>query len=112
MKNGFTATGIVLVLLLFGLIASIASLPITTRSEVDIIVEDKERVRKGTIDKYLIFTDKGTFENSDCLLLGKFDSSDMYNDLKKTKKYRAKVYGLRIPIFSMYKNIYEIEEIE
>jgi hypothetical protein len=39
----------------------------------------------------------------------KFNSSDIYNQLEKGKKYRIKVYGFRIPFLSWYKNIIEVK---
>ena len=101
--------GVIGLILLASLVP--ATFPLFTKSEVTITVENKENIKSGDIGKYLIFTDIETFENSDCLLLGKFDSSDMYNDIKEGKKYKAKVYGFRIPFLSMYRNIYEIEEV-
>lgn len=88
-----------------------------TRS-VHALVQDKERVcgsHTDSVDKstkvtcqYLIFTDKGTFENTDSLLRGKFNSSDVYGRIQKGQQYDFTVQGFRQPIFSMYPNIIEV----
>lgn len=80
--------------------------------EVTATVEDKERVCSGSGDsqscKYLIFTDQGTFENTDSLLTGKFDSSDVYGRIKEGRTYTFKVAGYRQGFLSMYPNIIEV----
>ncbi len=70
-----------------------------------------ERVNNKESSKYLIFTEKETFENTDTLLFTKFDSSDLYGKLIAGKTYRLRVYGFRIPLFSMYRNIVEVTEV-
>ena len=73
-------------------------------------VEDKNITHTDNDSKYLIFTDKEVFEETDEWLKGKFNSSDMYNQLKVGNTYRVKVIGFRIPFLSMYRNIIEVEE--
>lgn len=97
----------VLVCIVGSIISSIAAFN-HTRS-VHVIVQDKERVCNADRScKYLIFTDKGTFENTDSLLRGKFDSSDVYGRIQKGQRYDFTVQGFRQPIFSMYPNIIEV----
>jgi hypothetical protein len=55
-----------------------------------------------------LFTEGEVFENSDCFIRGKFDSSDFYNQLKDLGTFDVKTYGYRVPLLSMYKNVYEI----
>lgn len=79
--------------------------------EVTATVEDKERVCSGSNDcKYLIFTDEGTFENTDTLLQGKFDSSDVYGRIKVGETYTFEVAGFRQGFLSMYPNILSVSE--
>jgi hypothetical protein len=85
-----------------------------TKDTVTFTVEDKERITEstgegGTSSKYLIFTDKETFENTDTMLHGKFNSSDVYGRLKEGKTYTCEVYGIRSGLFSMYRNIVSCE---
>ena len=89
---------------LYGLLA-----PFTTRSDVLATVTDKERVTSSdgkTVDsKYLIFTDKEVFEDTDSFILFKFNSSDIYGKIMKDRTYKFKVYGFRVPFFSWYRNV-------
>ncbi len=80
-------------------------------------VVDKEVNRSGSDSKYLIFTETTdgqvrVFENTDSMLKGKFNSSDMYAAIKEGETYTFTVYGYRIPILSMYENIITFKECE
>lgn len=86
-----------------------------------ITVTNKERIVKENKDSfssnYLIFGDDENgkslvFENSDCLIRGKWDSSNIYGQLKEGYKYEITVVGYRIPLFSTYQNIIKIKEIQ
>lgn len=94
-------------------------------TEYIIKVTDKERVTSvsGSGDsthaesKYLIWgQDKNkeeyVFENTDSLFRTKFDSSAIYGKLKKGKTYKITAVGYRVPLFSLYKNIIKVEEVE
>ena len=78
-------------------------------------VVDKQVKRYGKSDKYLIYTklqDGKTrvFENTDSILEGKVNSSDLWADIEKGKTYELKTYGWRVPLLSSYENIIGIEE--
>ena len=80
-----------------------------TKQEINCYVKNKERiVTKSGSSKYLIFCKNKVLENTDSLLYWKWNSSDMYNNLDKGKNYKLAVYGLRIPILSMYQNVIKI----
>lgn len=90
-------------------------IPIAERASettVTFTVEDKAIKRYSDDDKYLVYTDNGTYEITDSLAYWRWDSSDLYGKIKVGKTYEAKVYGWRIPIFSSYKNIVSVEEVE
>lgn len=75
-------------------------------------IEDKDRIVDTTTEKgskYLIYTDVEVLENTDTWYYIKYNSSDVYNDLKIGKCYDLKVYGMRIPFLSWYKNIVKIK---
>lgn len=82
-----------------------------------ITVTDKERVNaNNAVSKYLIFGtdengDNKVFENTDSFLRFKFNSSDIYGEMEVGKTYEITVIGYRVPFFSAYENIIEIEEI-
>lgn len=109
-----SGAGILLVIVLFagcGLFMSLG-----TEDDVTITVTRLERVTDRASDgstdsKYLVFTKSETFENTDAPLHGKFNSSDLYARLEEGKTYRCKVNGLRVPLFSTYRNLLECEPV-
>lgn len=68
-------------------------------------VQEKERVVTSDSSKYLVFTENEVFENVDSLMKFKFNSSDVYGDLKVGESYTYEVCGWRIPFLSWYRNI-------
>lgn len=81
-----------------------------TKETVTITVTDKAVKRYDESDKYIIYTDNETFEITDKLLLGRFNSSDDYGRLKVGETYTVTVNGWRVPFLSWYRNIIEINE--
>ena len=83
-----------------------------TQKTVEFTVNHKERTG-GDNGKYLVFTnEEGVFENSDSIFYFKFDSSDVYNQLREGGRYRCDVYGWRFGFLSWYPNIKECETLE
>lgn len=85
-----------------------------------VTVTDKERVTQKSgeeyTSKYLIFCDGENgeslvFENTDTIFHLKFNSSNIYGQLKEEKRYEITVVGVRIPFLSTYQNIIRIKEI-
>ena len=81
---------------------------------VTTVINDKERVCDSNTDgamdcKYLIFTDAGTFELTDSLIIGRFNSSDVYGRIKPGSEYVITYYGWRQGLFSMYPNIKDLQ---
>ena len=90
-------------------------------TEYTITVTDKERIYEGSGDtsssKYLVFGDDDSgnslvFENTDCFIRGKWNSSNIQGQLKEGNTYKVTVVGYRVSFFSMYQNIIKIEEIK
>ena len=90
-------------------------------TEYTITVTDKERIYEGSGDtsssKYLVFGDDDNgnslvFENTDCFIRGKWNSSNIQGQLKKGNTYKITVVGYRVSFFSMYQNIIKIEEVK
>ena len=90
-------------------------------TDYTITVTDKERIYTGSGDtsssKYLVFGDDENgnslvFENTDCLLRGKWNSSNIQGQLKEGSTYKVTVVGYRVPFLSWYQNIIKIEEIK
>ena len=99
---------LVIVMFLFGTLVTVLN-----QEDVTFTVTDKERVQYDDDSKYLVWTDSPdgsseVFENTDTLLFGKFNSSDVYGEMKIGDVCSAHVVGLRIPFFSMYRNITEV----
>lgn len=90
----------------------IVTVPYSTQETLTVEVLEKERVMSNGDSSYLIFTNKEVFLNGDCYRLLKFNSSDVYGKIAVGKKYKVKVYGFRLPIFSWYRNIISVEEIK
>ena len=76
--------------------------------KVTTTVSDKGVKRHGrSDDKYLVYTDNGTYEITDSLFWPRFDSSDLYGCIEVGKTYEFTVAGYRVPFLTMYPNIYE-----
>ena len=103
----------------FGLLAIVLILIVymtiyyNTQEVVNITVTGKERVITGSGDsmssKYLVFTETETFKNTDSMIFGKWNSSDLYSKLREDQQYKATVAGWRIPFLSMYRNIIKLQ---
>ena len=90
-------------------------------TDYTIAVTDKERIYEGSgntsSSKYLVFGDDENgnsfvFENTDCFIRGKWNSSNIQGRLKEGNRYKVTVVGYRVSCFSMYQNIIKIEEIK
>jgi hypothetical protein len=80
--------------------------------DVTATVTDKVVKNDGNSSTYLIFTDKGVFENSDSLVNGKWDSSDVYSQIKKGHTYVFHVRGIRNHVLSWYPNILNVKDVK
>ncbi len=114
-QQGFLA---VIAVSLLGLILVVgivwlAILPQINHHQVLFKVNKTERIveRGATDSKYMIYTDNGVFENTDSLLNGKFNSSDIYNELEVGRTYSCDVVGFRNGFFSWYENVIKCTEV-
>lgn len=88
-------------------------LPYTNAEETNITVAEKYVKNYKTQSKYMIVdTNNNTYEITDLNLKLKWNSADLYAELKEGNTYKIKTTGKRIRLLSMYKNINQIEEIE
>ena len=90
-------------------------------TEYTITVTDKERIYEGSGDtsssKYLVFCDDDNgnslvFENTDCFIRGKWNSSNIQGQLKEGNTYKVTVVRYRVSFFSMYQNMIKVEEMK
>ena len=85
--------------------------PFCTQEIITATVKKTERVIHKESSKYLVFTDNEVLENTDCLILLKWNSSDIYGGLEVGKTYRFRVYGWRWRFMSWYRNIISVEKV-
>lgn len=79
-------------------------------NDVTVMVTDKVVKNDGKSSTYLIFTDKGVYENTDSLVNGKWNSSDVYSQIKVGKTYTLHVRGIRNHFMSWYPNILNVKD--
>jgi hypothetical protein len=86
---------------------------VRTQEVITITVTDKERVctsRGETVScDYRVYTPLETFVNKDSMLFTKFNSADVQGGLQPGESYEVRVVGWRIPFFSQFRNIVEVE---
>lgn len=63
-------------------------------------------------DKYMIYTDKGSFTMEDTIAYFRFNTSDEYGKIKRGATYKMDAYGWRVPLFSKYENIISFREVK
>jgi len=89
-----------------------------SRDTYQVKVTDAITKRNGDSDKYLVFTknlangEERVFENVDSIIEGKWDSSNLQARLADAKQHDKtcdiSAYGVRIPFFSWYENIVDV----
>ncbi len=80
---------------------------------IEITVKDKYIKRKSNDDIYMVVSENDdTYKIIDMIFIGKFNSTDLYNQLEVGKTYKITVTGIRNNFLSEYKNINKIEEME
>lgn len=107
--------------IIFGTIASIAlicllvfivSIGYQNQEMIKCTIEDKWVKRNGETDKYLVKCDNEVYQITDLFFKGKFNSSDIYANLKVGNTYEITTTGYRFELLSMYKNINEYEKVD
>ena len=86
----------------------------TNHHDVTFTVNKTERVvgAEGKRSRYMIYTDRGVYQNTDSLVNLKFNSADLYNQLQAGKKYACDAVGYRIEYFSMFENLIRCSEVK
>lgn len=101
------------ILLLLGVLALILGYPVSgfitahRNNSVQVItVTSKDDQATGSNGhQYLIFTPQGAFKDTDNIWLGKWDSSNVFNQLLTGHTYRCHVHGERQEVTSNYPDI-------
>ena len=99
-------------ILLMGLLIFSVSIGYQNEEIIECTIEDKWIKRSGKDDMYLVQCDNEVYQITDLLFKGKFNSSDIYANLKVGKTYEITTTGYRFKFLSMYKNINKYEKVE
>jgi hypothetical protein len=105
---------ILVILIVGGLIGGLiwlGNIGYQNKESTTVTVQEKWIKNYSKNSTYLISTEKGVYEISDLMFIGKFNSSDLYARLQVGKTYEITSTGYRNHFFSMYKNINSIKEI-
>jgi hypothetical protein len=77
-----------------------------------ITIKDKHQYFASRRTKYMVVGKDDTIYNlANVWWKGDFNKSDDWVQLEKGKSYKVKGYGIRLPIITMYKNIYAFEKV-
>lgn len=102
-----------LIILIIVLISSLFILSGCSTNEVETNeVSDNQNNASEERDLYMIGTENEVFKIEDNLFIGKFNSSDLYNQIEIGKQYKIKTTGVRNNFMSWYRNINSIELCE
>jgi len=74
-------------------------------------VTGKENVKSWNSGKYLVYTDKTTYEVTDTWVGWRWDSSEVFGGIVVGKTYTATLQGYRVPFLSWYQNILNPTEV-
>jgi hypothetical protein len=77
----------------------------TARTVGPVEVTDKQRVIQNEESYYRLYTREETFRNSDTVFYLKFRSSELQGRIPVGAVCTFRVYGLRIPILSRFRNV-------
>ena len=120
-KRNITISMVIIVVVMLLFVVGYQAIFNFNDTEYTITITDKERIYEGSSDtsssKYLVFGDDDNgnylvFENTDCFIRGKWNSSNIQGQLKEGNTYKVTVVGYRVSFFSMYQNIIKIEEVK
>lgn len=118
-RRGLIIIGIIAFLLIICVsCASVRTSVNNTESREPIVgtVVDKYTKRHEDTDKFFIVLEDENgkthvLENTDSLVVGKYDSADVQAKLKKGKKYEIMTFGWRNNVLSWYPNITEVKAL-
>ena len=108
---------IVGIIIIFGIMFYRPINKVSNKREVTAIVTDKVVKNSSNQSRYLVFTEDkegniNTYEITDSLLAGRFNSSDLYASIKIGSEYKFEIGCSRNQFLSWYPNIYFYELIE
>lgn len=74
-------------------------------SEVEFVMEGRDRVVRDEGSSYEVYTSEGVFTNQDSLLRLKRNSGDLQNDLRPGRTYVCDTQGFRFRYFDLMQNL-------
>jgi len=116
LTKGFTVVEALLVVAVLTIIVVPIAIGVTaylsSQHQQTITVNKSERIvdNGGKSSRYLIYTKQGVYQDTDTLLFGKFNSSDLYSQLQQNKTYSCLTVGWRVPFLSWYPNLIKCQE--
>ncbi len=113
MKNFKVIFIVILIVIIGALFVKLATIGYNNKEVIAIEVKDKYIKRQGIGDSaedvYMIVDkDNNIYQITDLFFIGKFNSSDIYNQLDIGQAYLVEVTGVRNRFFSWYRNINKI----
>lgn len=101
---------IALVIIIVGaIVIKIATIGYSNKEIIAIEVKDKYIKRDNKSDVYMVVdTDNNTYQITDLFFIGKFNSTDLYNELEIGQAYLVEITGVRNQFLSWYPNINNI----
>jgi len=112
-----TIVSFLIVAAILGFLLCIPYVFLTGHQEVEIL--SKERVdpkpshsKKDSPSQYIVYTKQGPFKVTDTWWYLHFKASNVYGEMNEGKKYDVKTFGMRIPFFTMYKNIIKVKPLD
>lgn len=101
---------IALVIIIVGaIVIKIATIGYSNKEVIAIEVKDKYIKRDNKSDVYMVVdTDNNTYQITDLFFIGKFNSTDLYNELEIGQAYLVEITGVRNQFLSWYPNINNI----
>lgn len=106
----FKGIVIVLIIIIVGaIVLKIATIGYSNKEVIAIEVKDKYIKRDNKSDVYMVVdSDNNTYQISDLFWIGKFNSTDLYNELEIGQAYFIEITGIRNQFLSWYPNINKI----
>ena len=92
-------------------LALLSGCTLMNQHEQTCTVSGKESVRHGESNQYRVYTSCGTVVVEDALVIGRFDSADVYGAIQPGKTYMFKTGGYRVGFFSMFPNVIDAKEV-
>lgn len=79
--------------------------------DVTVGIVDKERAATKDGAEYRVYTPHETFVMKDSFIKTRFASADDYGKLQVGHTYKCQAFGIRIPLFSSFRNLHDCKPV-